>query len=73
MDTKGVPLDIIIQILDDRGYIVDWIDFYESSIKGGWTVVTSLNKIEYSLCNVKGKEHSDEVIKRLKYYIMEQQ
>ncbi len=49
--------------------VVDWLDFYESSVKSGWNIKTTLNKIEYALIDIKGKEYSTQVITRLKYYI----
>lgn len=49
--------------------LIDWIDFYEGGLQSNWNIKTILLKIEMSLLDTKGKEHSDEVIKRLKYYI----
>lgn len=71
IDTKGVPLEVIVSEFTEFGYVIDWIDFYESSIKSGWNMFTSLNKIEYSLSSVKGEEYSNRVMERLRYYIME--
>lgn len=64
-----MPLDTIIQEFDKQGYVIDWIDFYESSVKSGWNVKTTLKKIEYSLIDIKEKEYCEEVLKRLRYYI----
>ena len=68
-ETRGVPLDTIIEEFDRQGYIIDWIDFYESSTKSGWNGKTTLKKIEYSLMDVKEKEYCDNVLQRLKLYI----
>jgi len=51
------------------GYLIDWIDFYESSVKSGWNVKTTLKKIEYSLVDIKEKEYCENVLRRLKLYI----
>ena len=51
--------------------IIDWIDFYENGLISNWNIKTILLKIEMALLDTKGKEYSDEVIKRLKYYIGE--
>jgi len=48
--------------------VIDWIDFYERSLDCNWNIKTTINKIEMSLIDTKGKEYSDEVILRLKYY-----
>lgn len=68
-ETRGVPIDTIVQEFDRQGYLIDWIDFYESSVKSGWNVKTTLKKIEYSLVDIKDKEYCEEVLRRLRYYI----
>ncbi len=68
-ETKGVPLETIIQKFDELNYLIDWIDFYESSIQSGWNVKTTLKKIEYSLIDTKGKDYTTQVLTRLKFYI----
>lgn len=68
-ETRGVPIDTIIQEFDRLGYVIDWIDFYESSVKSGWNIKTTLKKIEYSLVDIKEKEYCDNVLQRLKLYI----
>ncbi len=69
-ETKGVPLETIIQKFDELNYLIDWIDFYETSIENGWNVRTTLKKIEYSLIDTKGKDYTTQVLTRLKYYII---
>ena len=71
LETRGVPLEIIVDELEKSNYIVDWIDFYESSLKCGWNISTTLNKIECCLTDIKGKQYCDDVLLRLKYYIVE--
>ena len=70
VETHGVQLDIILQKFDQEGLVVDWIDFFENSIKGGWNRKTIFKKVKYSLEDVFGKEHSDKVVKYLMYYDM---
>ena len=70
-ESRGVPLDIILDKLREENYVVDWISFYkEARYRAFWNIDTILNKIELALNDVYGKEYSDEVIKRLKFYIM---
>lgn len=68
-ETHGVPLDTIIQVLEENNMIIDWIEFFEESLKCNWNIKTTVNKIQVSLLDLYGKEYSDEVIKRLKMYI----
>ncbi len=49
--------------------LIDWIDFYEGGINCNWNVKTILLKIEMAIIDTKGKDHSIEVMKRLKLYI----
>lgn len=72
-ETRGVPLDVIVKFLDSKNMLIDWIDFYEKSLKCNWKIKSTISKIEVTLLDVMGKEHSDEVITRLKYYIGEQE
>lgn len=67
----GLPLDIILLQLDKNNMIVDWIDFYEESIKGGWKNKTTLNKIETVVGDYYGPEYKKELMKRLTFYLGE--
>jgi len=67
--TYGVPLDTTISFLFDNNFIIDWIDFIESSIKEGWNLKSTLVKIETSLIDIKGKDYTENVMLRLKHYI----
>lgn len=69
VESRGVPLEIIVDYLDSQNMIVDWMDFYERSQKCNWNIKTTLNKIEVSLIDTHGKEYTEEVMKRLKYCI----
>ncbi len=64
-----MPLETIIQEFDKHGYLIDWVDFYESSTQSGWNIKTTLKKIEYSLIDIKEKEYCNNVLSRLRYYI----
>ena len=63
--TYGVPLDNMISILHEHGYLIDWMDFIEQSIKEGWKLKSTLVKIEVSLIDTFGKDYSKEVINRI--------
>ena len=65
----GLPLDIILQQLDGNNMIVDWVDFYEESIRGGWKEKTSINRIETAVGDYYGPVHKNEIISRLRSYI----
>ena len=69
VETYGVPLEFIIDIFDRENLVIDWIDFIEKSHRCGWTIKTTLSKIESSLIDTKGKEYTQEVLLRLKLHI----
>lgn len=48
--------------------VVDWIDFYEESVKEGWKPDRTITKIRDSIGDVFGPKYGDEVKKRLIYY-----
>jgi alanyl-tRNA synthetase len=72
MESVGLPLDIILYELKNNDLIVDWIDFYETALKSNWTIKTLFDRLEPALSDVYDKDMSEGILKRLKYYIMEQ-
>jgi len=36
----GLPLEIILDILKKKNMVIDWVDFYEESVKHGWKYKT---------------------------------
>lgn len=65
----GLPLDYAIQLLDKEGMIVDWVDYYEESLKYGWSTNTSINRIETAVGDYFGTNYKLEVVNRLNLYI----
>jgi len=68
----GLPLEYALQMLDKEGMVVDWIDYYEESLKNGWSTKTALNRIETAVGDYFGNTYKEEVIKRLGFYIKKQ-
>ena len=46
VDTIGLPLDLIVEVLQDRGYVVGWEDFTQDALAHGWTQKTVDKKIK---------------------------
>jgi hypothetical protein len=46
--------------------IVDWLDFYENSVKEGWKPERTFERIRISITDVFGPEFGDESLRRLK-------
>jgi hypothetical protein len=61
----GLPLDIILEVLKKNNMIVDWLNFFDQSIKEGWKPQRTINKIREAVSEVYGQEFSKEIEKRL--------
>jgi len=70
MDSQGLPLLFILDILNEENCLVDWIDFIDYSIEKKWNINQTFSKIEEGLVDVFGREYSDNVVKRLRYYLL---
>jgi hypothetical protein len=70
MDSQGLPLVFILDLLNNENCLVDWVDFIDYTIEKKWNVNQTLSKIEEGLVDVFGSEYSDNVITRLKYYLL---
>lgn len=68
-ESRGLPLEIMIDELEKQNCLIDWIDFYESSLEACWQPETTLKKIEIALNETIGKKCSEQVILRLKRYM----
>ena len=45
VDTYGMPLEILLDIMKERGFVVDWLQFYKDAEKAGWPIKTTINHI----------------------------
>jgi hypothetical protein len=70
VDGKGVHLADILYHFKESDLLVDWIEFLEKSIDHNWNIDNTLSKIKESLEDSYGKQYTEEVMIRLKYYIM---
>lgn len=64
-ETHGLPLETLLCGFLDKGFIPDWIDFYENAISGGMAHDRILSKLEEAICDSFGKQFSDVVISKL--------
>ena len=45
VSSEGILLEVIVQELDSKNYVVDWFDFWTSSVKSGWNPRSTRTKI----------------------------
>lgn len=69
VETHGIPLDMVIQQLENKNMIIDWCDFYECALENNWGVRTIFSKIEIALFDLYGRDYAENVIKRLHLYL----
>lgn len=68
VETKGVPLEILLESIKND-YIVDWIEYIETSINHNWRLSNTLKSLEFSIKEVYGQEKSLIIIEKLKQYL----
>lgn len=49
--------------------VVDWVDFYDQSVKEGWKSERTLVKIRESVGDVFGSQVGEVIIERLNFYL----
>lgn len=59
VDTHGVPLDVVVQLLDERGYVPDWLHFYRRGVEAGWRPDGIVSKLESAVVDVYGPDWRD--------------
>jgi len=69
LETHGIPLDVLVEVIDRQGALIDWVDFYEASQQSNWKTRTALMKIESAVSEVLGEDYCNEVMLRLQNYI----
>lgn len=63
-DTHGLPLDVTLHALRERGAVVDWLDLFESARRAGWKDKKILAWCEQSLRDSLDPD-ADEIMLRL--------
>jgi hypothetical protein len=64
----GLPIEFVLDILVKHGMIVDWVGYYEDSVRSGWSYKTLRLRLDSALGDVYGPGYRDEVLKRLDWH-----
>ena len=59
VDTHGVPLTTAVELLQGKGVMPDWLDFYQSALRVGWKPVGILSKMDEAVLDVYGTVFRD--------------
>jgi hypothetical protein len=59
-DTNGLPLDIVVSYIHERGKVVNWPDFVEAAEKAGWLDKTIRLRIKEAVTDAYGGDYYKE-------------
>ena len=65
--TTGLPLEMLLYLLDKNNMCVDWLGFYKEAIKEKGKEKTILNRISTAVGDIYGNEYKDKILKRLDF------
>jgi hypothetical protein len=54
VNSEGVGLDLLLEVMHDRRWAVDWLDFLRTAREFGWNMRTTLGRIHGALEQVEG-------------------
>ena len=57
-DTAGLPLEIAIMEIHDRGYVVAWDEFIKDARRHGWAEKTIRRKVLGAVSDAMGEEYA---------------
>lgn len=66
METRGIPLDLILSSLYSDNYVVDWFDFVKTGLSTGWKISTIIEKIEAAFYDCELPEIGNNVIVKIR-------
>lgn len=64
-ETEGLPLDMVLYLLVERGRIPCWISFYREAHKAGMKHERIVGKLEEALADTYGRDFKKEVLRIL--------
>lgn len=64
-ETSGVPLDVILESVRERGMLVDWQSFVREAVAAGMSRERAISKLEAAIVDSFGPEMARVVVARL--------
>ena len=71
VSTYGLPLDTVIYLIKEKGFVPGWCEFYEDCVKGGWNPKSLMVKLETVVKDIYGPEYYEEWKTRMDFYVEE--
>lgn len=72
VNSEGVSLDVLLDLLHVCGWVVDWPDFLRAAQAFGWKPHNTLVKIHAALAAIEGTEHADAWKQRAATFLAQQ-
>lgn len=56
VDTHGIPLDLVLDSLKDKGMMPDWHDYVAKARKAGWRLDRTVRQLSVAVGDVYGPD-----------------
>ncbi len=65
VETHGLPLDVLLEVVHDRGAVPCWLSFMREAESAGMRRDRALSKLAEAVTDVHGSEFCENVMTRL--------
>lgn len=64
--THGIPLDVLVEKLNEQGKVIGWMNYVDSAVKDGISKERACGRAIEACGDALGSEHAEEVKKRFR-------
>lgn len=69
--THGIPMDVVVDQLNQLGYMPDWLDFYFTAISEGWNPKRTIGRLTLVVADVYGQDFQEKWLERFNLKLKE--
>lgn len=69
VSSEGIPLEVVLQVLDKGGQVPDWYGFWKEALSSGWKPGPTVTKIETAVGEVLGPKVREQVSEVLQFLL----
>ena len=70
VNEHGIPLDVLLSVLEKNNSVIDWSDFLEEAVSTGWNLNTIVTRVTEAVSDSYDRDSGDEIIKRIKLTLL---